>query len=205
LDWDKSLVPLDLRHYLGWVLARLKPSVAVQTQVIRTREWADLFIAGQVPFGEMIAWSQKDANFISGFTQRETPFHECGDWSLGTPVAPVERKALRAALRIPDDSPTALVLFESQTEWEFRTCLPQIMQQYIDVLVYPMSNVDRKNLGGLGVVSNDRIKVIDDLSLEPVADEAIAFRYNEDLLRGRRLPLKIMDITNRWMSRELGQ
>ena len=205
LDWQQAVVPLDLRHPIPWVIGRMKPTVAVQTQPIRTREWADLFIANQVPFTEMIAWNQKDAQFISGFLQKHVTHHDCNDWSLGIPATDDERKALRAAMGIPVGVPTALVLFESQTEWEFRTCLPQLMQNYVNVLIYPMTAVDRKNLSGLGFTSGERIKVIDSLSVEPVADIAVVFRYQEDLLKGRRLPIKILDITNRWLSRELAQ
>ena len=103
------------------------------------------------------------------------------------------------------DMPVALVLFESQTEWEFRTCLPQLMQKYMTLLVYPVTSVDRKNLYRLGGSSTDRIKIVEDLSAEAAADEIVTFRYNEEIMRGRRLSVTVYDITNRWLSKELAQ
>ena len=202
LDWENALVPLDLRHSLPWVVGRMKPTMAVQTQPIRTRDWVSLFAAGQVPFSEMIAWNQRDSEFISGFIQKPVAYHELGDWSTGTPVTDDERKALKKAMGY-GDVPVCLILFESQTEWEFRTCIQQLLSQFVTILIYPVSANDRRNLLGLGVMSNDRITIIDNPNVEPVADKVILFRYNEELMRGRRVPIAVYDITNRWLSKEL--
>jgi hypothetical protein len=195
LKWDRGYVPLEMNHPLPFALARYsnREVVGVQTSPIRNREWLDIISFGLYPFKTSIMYRIADLQFLQkrGISSTLQEFPD----PIPNPVTPEEKKAVRAGLGI--DGNIALVLFDSQTEWEFRMSLPFLLENYQRVLVYPVHHYDYANLQSLGVIGAT-IQMVDTLSVEPAADEAIIYRYDANLLIGRRIPVRVMDLATRW-------
>ena len=116
-----------------------------------------------------------------------------------------EKSDAREILGISPSAKVALVLYESETEHEFCVSLHSLVQQYNSVIVLPVTSTARRQLY---LTCKDAIQVlglivIDDIGIETVADEIIAFRYNELLFNGRKVPVRIIDTKNRWLTTEL--
>ena len=202
LDWDSALVPLSLHNPLPWRIAREKPTMAVQTELLRTRAWLD-WLSKPMPFTRVFLTSQKDVDFVKPYYRGEIHLVESSDFPPGQPVSAVERSQSRKLLGIGDGERVGLVLFESQTEWEFRSVLADLVNYYQRVLIYPVNDYDRRNLTDLGIVSVGPIRIVDSIVFEAAADEVILGRYHEPLIRSRRVPVRVLDITNRWESKRL--
>jgi hypothetical protein len=200
LNWQKAYVPVDINHCLPFALARYsnREVVGVQTQPLRTREWLDLLNYGAFPFKRVIAADKYDYEYIGkrGVTAMLMEFSD----PKPVPVTTEERKAMRAGLKI--DGSIALVLFDSACEWEFRMSVEFLRQNYSKVFVYPIHHYDNANLQKLGILGGS-IQAVDTLSVEPAADECIIFRYDASLLKGRRIPVRILDVSGRWLTAEL--
>lgn len=197
LDWQTALVPLSLHHPVPWRLARERKVMAVQTEPLRTRAWRD-WLARPLPFTKLFLWSQRDIDFLKHFTG-EMYLCEAGDFPAGAPVDKNERLQARKMLGISEYASVALVMFDSQTEWEFRATLLEITQMYNHVLIYPLQAYDRRNLSDLGV-SGGNLRIVESLSFEAAADEVVTFRYEDSMIRPRRVPVRIVDLKQRWDS-----
>lgn len=199
LEWETAIAPFSLGHPLPWRLAQEKKVVAMQTEPIRTRAWRD-WLSRPVPFSSVFVQSQNDADFLKKFYSGNIYVHPNAAIAPGAPVSPDERNSLRKGMNIAGGAKVALVLFDSQTEWEFRTAFPEIINAYNNVLIYPLRPHDLRNLYDFGVVSSGKVRVVDSMSVEPAADEAILFRYDEGLIQSRRIPVRVIDISQRWDS-----
>lgn len=197
LDWERGLVPLSLHHPVPWRIARERQVMAVQVEALRTRAWRD-WLSKPLPFTKLFLWSQRDIDFLKNFAG-EMYICEAGDFPAGVPVDKNERLEARKMLGISEFATVALVIFDSQTEWEFRSTLPEIVQAYNHVLIFPLQPHDRRNLSDLGVFGGN-IRIIESMSFEAAADEVITFRYEESLIRPRRVPIRVVDLKQRWDS-----
>ena len=126
--------------------------MAVQTELLRTRAWLD-WMSKPMPFTRLFLTNQKDVDFVRPYYQGEIHLVESSDFPPGQPVNHVERSQSRKLLGIGDGERVGLVLFESQTEWEFRSVLNDLLTYYTKILIYPLNDYDRRNLTDLGVSS----------------------------------------------------
>jgi len=204
LNWDNAIVPLSLHHPLPWRIAKDKPVMAVQVEPLRTRAWRD-WLSRPVPYTKVFVSSQRDADFIKQFYVGEIHLIPAGDNPVGTKVSADEKKEARKGLNISDGARVGLVLFDSQTEWEFRKHLGEIVSVYNHLLIYPLTQNDRRNLRSIGVVNQANIRIVDSLAVEPAADEVIMFRYDDRVIPSRRVPVRIVDSSERWDSALLAQ
>lgn len=200
LDFDRVIAPLSLHHPLPWRLAREYKVMAVQTESLRTRAWLD-WLSRPLPFDKLFVWSERDKALLAPYFQGQIYVTNAGDGFSATPATGSERKAVRKGLEIPDNAKVGLVLFDSQMEWEFRSALADLLKTYTHLLIYPLRDYDRRNLSDYGIVTGGPLRVIDNLSVEPAADEAIVFRYDEALM-ARRIPTRVFDL-GRWESEAL--
>lgn len=204
LEWGKAIAPFSLNHPLPWRLARQKKVIGVQTEFLRTRAWYD-WLSRPILFEYVFVWSQREVDFLKSYYPLERlHINAVGDTPVPSPVSKEERQALRKSLNLNQQAKVGLVLFDSQTEWEFRRALPELTRQYHHLLIYPVQAHDARNLNDLGIVTAGNLRVVDAL-LEAAADELIAFRYDENMLRARRIPLRILDMAGRWESQTLAQ
>lgn len=199
LNWDTAYIPLDLNNSITFALARHSKRlvIGVQTSPLKTREWLGIIEFGVFPFSECIVYDKADFEFVSKRGVKASIIEFVDPVKT---VTPEERKAMRAGLRV--DGSMALVLFDSQTEWEFRMSVGFLRENYNRVFVYPVHPYDSANLQKLGVLGGT-ISAVDTLSVETAVDEVIIYRYDASLLRGRKVPVRIVDISGRWLTAEL--
>ncbi len=203
LEWDKAFVPLDLHHPLPFALARHSGRyvIGVQVSTLRTREWLDLLSAHVPQFAEWKVGQPNEQKWLAKFGIQADLVQIEPEPTVELPSKET-KTAMRKALGIPDGYKVGLVLFDSQCEWEFRQLLPTLNSMYNLIYVYPLHNYDLRNLQDVGVVGGT-IRLADSLSVEAACDDAVMMRFDYSVVRGRAIPVRIMDISNRFLSQEL--
>ena len=117
------------------------------------------------------------------------------------------KSSIRDGLGIDHDASVALVIYESECEFEFLSLLPQLASSYNRLIVYPYSPNARRQLSKTcaPIFKEMGVMMLDDLGVaEQASDVAVLFRYNEALIR-RGIPVRLLDVRNRWMSQELAK
>ena len=117
------------------------------------------------------------------------------------------KPSIRDGLGIDRDATVALVIYESECEFEFLSLLPQLASSYGRLIVFPYSPNARRQLSKTcaPIFKEMNVMVLDDLGVaEQASDVAVMFRYNE-LLIHRNIPVCLLDVRNRWMSQELAK
>jgi hypothetical protein len=203
LEWDTAYVPLDLYHPLPFALARHsgRKVIGVQISSLRTREWYDLLSSAVPNFAEWKVGRESDLKFLQSFGVKADLIQIEPEATVNPPQKE-SRDSMRKGLGIPDGYKVGLVFFDSQCEWEFRQLLPSLLGFYQMLYVYPLHPYDLRNLQDLGVIQNP-IKIADNLSIETACDEAVLLRMDYNLAKGRGIPVRLMDVTNRFLSQEL--
>lgn len=112
------------------------------------------------------------------------------------------RKSMREGLGISPSGFVGLVLYESQCEQAWRQFCLDISRRYEVVLMFPLGERALKHFMATNP-NLPNVRLIDSLEIEPACDEVIVFRFVEDLLVGRKIPARILDVNNRWLSQEL--
>lgn len=202
LEWDKALVPLDMHNPLPLALARHsgRKVVGVQVSTLRTREWYDLLSAG-IGFDEWKVGQPAEQKWLSNFGIQSDLIQIEAEPKTETP-SKESRKAMRKALNVPEGYKVGLVFFDSQCEWEFRQLIPTLNSMYQLIYVYPLHPYDLRNLQDLNVIGG-QMRIADNISIETICDEAILMRLEYNLSKGRTIPVRIFDITGRFLSKEL--
>jgi hypothetical protein len=203
LEWDKALVPLDLHNPLPFALARHSDryAIGVQVSTLRTREWYDLLSTHTAQFSEWKVGQPIEQKWLAKFGIQS-------DLVQIEPEPVVElpsqdsKKAMRKGLGIPEGYKVGLVFFDSQCEWEFRQLIPTLHSMYQLIYVYPLHPYDLRNLQDLGVIGG-QMKIADSLSIETACDEAVVMRFEYNTIKGRAIPVRVMDIAGRFLSQEL--
>lgn len=203
LEWDKAFVPLDLHHPLPFALSRhsKRHVVGVQVSTFRTREWYDLLSAKVPQFSEWKVGQPTEQKWLAKFGVRADLVQIEPEPQTEAPSKD-SKKAMRKALNVPDGYKVGLVFFDSQCEWEFRQLIPTLNSMYNLVYVYPLHDYDLRNLQDLNVIGG-QMKLADSLSIEAICDEAVLMRFEYNLAKNRAIPVRIFDITNRFLSQEL--
>lgn len=204
MNWETALVPMDLGHPLNFSLARHsgRRVIGVACGSLRTREWHDLAEARLLPYTKMVVSRQQDLVFLHNQSYQNVDLIDMPD-PVVTAVSPERKAAARSGWNIPQSDAVALILFDSQCEWEFRQSIPMLKQQYQRLLVYPVHWYDSKNIQLF--TGSGMFQVANDISAETVADDIIAYRYDYNLFKDRVLPVKIFDISGRFLSATLAQ
>ena len=112
------------------------------------------------------------------------------------------RQSMREGLGLSRYGLIGLVLYESQCEQAWRMYCLDISRRYESVLVFPIGERALKHF----MLTNPglpNVRLIDSLEIEQACDEVVIFRFVEDLLVGRKIPARILDVNNRWLSQEL--
>ena len=109
----------------------------------------------------------------------------------------------RAGLNISPAARCALVLYESQTEQAWRANAMDLLQRYDILVVLLLGEIARRQFLATSQSLMERIRLVDTWECEVACDELIAFRFIEDLLIGRKIPVRILDSADRWLSSEL--
>ena len=112
------------------------------------------------------------------------------------------RQSMREGLAISPTSFVGLVLYESQCEQAWRMFCLDISRRYEVVLVFPLGERALKHFMATNP-NLPNVRLIDSLEIEPACDEVVVFRFVEDLLVGRKIPVRILDTNSRWLSQEL--
>ena len=115
------------------------------------------------------------------------------------------KSSIRDGFGIERDATVALIIYESECEFEFLSLLPQLASSYNRLIVYPYSPNARRQLSRTcaPIFREANVMVLDDLGLaEQASDVAVLFRYNEALIH-RNIPIRLLDVRNRWMSQEM--
>ena len=115
-----------------------------------------------------------------------------------------DKIGLREGLGIAVGAKVAFIIWESQTEQMWQKSLPKILNHYDKLLVYPLGHNAMRHFRIFGGGNNDRILVVDSLDMRVAADEVIMFRVLEDLITDNP-PIRVIDVANRWLSKELSQ
>ena len=115
-----------------------------------------------------------------------------------------DKIGLREGLGIAPQAKVAFVVWESQCEQAWRLNLPRILGHYDFLIVYPYGPRSAKHFMAFGGGNADRILVVDDWNMRHAADEVVMFRVIEDLVKDSP-PIRVIDIANRWLSKELSQ
>lgn len=115
------------------------------------------------------------------------------------------RLAIREGLGLPANARVVLALFESETEHEFCVNLHSLIANCDNLLILPVTPIARRQLYLIcgPIIREYNLQIVDDIAVEPAVDEIATFRFNEALLRGRTVPVRIMDGKNRWLTKEL--
>ena len=203
LEWDVAYVPLDLHNPLPFALMRHsgRKVIGVQISTLRTREWHDLLSSAVPNFSEWKVGRETDRKFLESFGVK-ADLIEIEPETKTEPPTKEAKAAARKGLGIPDGYNVGLVLFDSQTEWEFRQLIPTLLSLYQLVFVYPIHAYDLRNLQDLGVIGG-QIKLTDTLSVESACDEVFLMRYDYNQVKNRMVPVRLLDITGRFLSQEL--
>ena len=114
------------------------------------------------------------------------------------------KSTMRGVMRIPAEAKVGLVLFEAQTEASFRLYLGELLKHYSILFVLPIDNISKRVLRATSPI-NDSVRQIDSLVIEPACDEMISFRVIDGWMTDRKIPVRVIDPNNRWLSRELSQ
>ena len=114
-----------------------------------------------------------------------------------------DKESLREGLGIAPQAKVAFVVWESQTEQAWRLNLPKILASYDFLLVYPYGPRAMRHFLTFGGGNTDRMLVVDDWTTRVAADEVLMFRVIEDLATSNEPPIRVIDVSNRWLSREL--
>ena len=173
----------------------------MQVESIRTRAWLD-WLHRPLPFKSVTTFSVSDAKFLSKFYRGSIRVNDSDDWPVGGKIDKKVRENARIGLGISLSAKVGLVLFDSQIEYEFRALLSELINAYNYLLVYPLRDYDARNLYEIGVRTSGNVMVVSEL-LESAADEIIMLRFDESLTRGRSIPVRLIDPTGRWNSKEL--
>ena len=112
------------------------------------------------------------------------------------------RDALRDGLKIDKSNKVALVIYEAQTEQMWRALLPSICQNYRWVLVYPITESDRRLLTACYHGEFENVRIVS-AGVAEAADEIVAFRFVEDVLTQFSGVVRVADPANRWLTKEL--
>ena len=111
---------------------------------------------------------------------------------------------VRDGLNISPQAKVALVVWEPQTEQMWRKVLPDLLNNYDKLLVFPYGHNALRHFRTYGVANNERILVVDSLNMRVAADDVLTFRIIEDLISNGQA-VRVIDPTNRWLSKELSQ
>lgn len=112
-------------------------------------------------------------------------------------------QSIRKSLGIPTAALVALVLYDQQCEQAWRANAQAILEKYHYLLVLPLTEIARRIYQATSLGLSDRAILIDSIDMESACDELVAFRVIEDVLIGRKIPVRILDTNNRWLSQEL--
>src|SRR3990167_8660300 len=103
-----------------------------------------------------------------------------------------QKSAIRKVLAIPDGLPTAFVVFDSGTEFEFRAMIPTLASRFPKLIVMPLGPTASRQLYRTlaGPLLEMGAMIVDGLDVHLVADELIMMRYHEDLAKASRITVR---------------
>ena len=114
-----------------------------------------------------------------------------------------DKDSLREGFKIAPQAKVAFVVWESQTEQAWRLNLAKILSIYDFLLVYPYGPRAMRHFLTFGGGNTDKILAVDDWTTRVAADEVLMFRIIEDLTTPNDPPIRVIDVSNRWLSKEL--
>ncbi len=202
---NRLLVSVDLSTSLCWSLAANEMAIGIAAKPLKSREMLDY--AKHLPFESLLVESELDRTFLvnAGYPREINVVMDEITPLIIIPPTPEERSAMRRGLGINDKQEVALVFFETQTEWAFRRWFTNwiITPQTKTVLICPEDAHARKILFEVcnpATLAASGMIIVDSMSVELAADVFYCFRYRDDVVRQRRIPVKIMDVADRFKS-----
>lgn len=206
---NRLLVSVDLSTSLCWSLAANESAIGILAKPVKSREMLDC--AKYLPFESLLVESEIDKSFLvgAGFSREINVVTDDTPPPVITSPTREEKSAMRRGLGISDSQKVVLVFFEAQTEWAFRRWLINyIPSSQVTVFIFPENSHAKKILLEVcnpTVLSTSGMILVDSMSVELAADEFYCFRYRDDVVRQRRIPVKIMDVADRFKSSVLMQ
>ena len=206
LSFDKLLVSLDIHSPLPWALANLHPAVAVQCGSILSREFSDL--APYLPFDKILVRDEISAKFLKKCGTKEDKILQASeDFPVPNEVDKKQRDKIREGLGIDPTRKVVATIYDSQTEWALRRWLQAVSSSMTPqtLIIVVKNKYQRKQLYSLccKLFSGITFLVVEDQSLIYVADELVCFRLDEEMSRSINIPIKIMDVQDRFLSKEV--
>ena len=168
------------------------------------REYVDL--SKNMPFKEIVVRDEGSGQFLlkRGYTGKVVCF---GGELLPPVFGGFTRDGAREGLGYSESDHVMGIYYEPQFEWAFRR-LTKVFRGDRQALIYVNGKNARRILTSTNpnFIHQTNVQITDDSRLMAASDELVCFRYIEEVSRTSGIPVKIMDVNFRFLTKEmLGQ